>query len=120
MERIHDLITYNTPTLSRPFQWNVLQPSLQSSVVATKVPPRPNADPNEDEKSKKRSVKITRCCSFGCRRCLFNLCNRNRRMFGVLMGTLQKFKESEDVAKKSEKVYSLLPGRVISITVDKY
>ena len=41
-------------------------------------------------------------------------------MFGVLMGTLQKFKESEDVAKKSEKVYSLLPGRVISITVDKY
>ena len=25
-------------------------------------------------------------------------------MFGFLMGTLQKFKESEDVAKKTEKV----------------
>ena len=32
------------------------QPSLQSSVVATTAPPRPNADPNEDGKNKLRSV----------------------------------------------------------------
>ena len=35
----------------------IFQPSLQSSVVATKAPPRPNADPDEDEGSKKRLVK---------------------------------------------------------------
>lgn len=57
------------------------RPSLQSSVVTPAAAPRPKTDPGEDDKSKKR----------------------NRRMFGFLMGTLQKFKDSEEVLKKSAK-----------------
>lgn len=54
---------------------------VQSSVVALPAQPRPQADPKEDDKSKKR----------------------NQRMFGFLMNTLRKFKDNETTAKGSEK-----------------
>ena len=41
------LVYFNLPISS-------LQPSLQSSVVATTAPPRPNTDPSDDGKSKMR------------------------------------------------------------------
>ncbi|KAL5463459.1 hypothetical protein EMCRGX_G032354 [Ephydatia muelleri] len=65
-----------------PGDQDVTKPVVQSSVVTATAPPRPKQDPAEDKTSK----------------------NRNKRMFGFIMGTLQKFKETEEAARVSEKV----------------
>ena len=48
------LSRHHSTTLSSTWSSCTLQPSLQSSVVATTVPPRPSADPADSGKSKMR------------------------------------------------------------------
>lgn len=99
-----------------------LQPALQSSVVATsKERTRRDLiqDQTMDEKGKQRyvnkstwSLSVFFICNSKWKRQRYESCRlisrgcvflvRNRRMFGLLMGTLQKFKQESNVS--TEKV----------------
>jgi pinin len=59
----------------------VRKPTLQSSVVATPREVKPRTQALEEQKNDKKSLA------------------RNKRMFGMILGTLQKFQSEESMRK---------------------
>lgn len=60
---------------------NIRKPTLQSSVIATPKEVKPRTQALEEQKSDKRGMA------------------RNKRMFGMILGTLQKFQNEESQRK---------------------